>query len=125
MSAIDSVLVILTGRKVREGELWRVYDATGNEIADAGGVLLQGLHGLLLNNQVVQQHVLASLGSSGKPSKARKIAQANDGVSEPISLEFVSRIRNEFLSESLAHDLIRRARIRKSRAEEEALLLMI
>lgn len=125
MSALDSVLAILTGRKVREGNLWRVYDATGNEIADDGGVLLQGLHGALLNNQFAQQIVLASLGSVAKPSRPRKIDQANDEISEPIALDFVNRIRNEFLSESMAHDLIRRARIRKSRAEEEALLLMI
>ena len=46
----DRVLAILTGRKVRDPttHLWRVYDSSGIEIADVGGVLQRGLHGWLL-----------------------------------------------------------------------------
>ena len=46
-------------------------------------------------------------------------------VPEPIPAEYISRIRNEFLSEAMAKDLINRAKQRKSRAEEEALLLIL
>lgn len=71
------------------------------------------------------QPVLASLGGTPYEQKKQRISAIDDEVEEPLSAETVSRIRNEFLSEALANDLINRAKVRKARAEEEALLLMI
>lgn len=47
---LDQILAILTGRKVynESTNTWHVYDDNGNEIVNASGVLLQGLHGFLL-----------------------------------------------------------------------------
>ena len=69
---------------------------------------------------------MASLGGFSpkiKPEEPQK--ELPEAVPEPIPESYVSRIRQEFLSESMAHDLITRARKRKSRAEEEALLLIL
>lgn len=123
MSELDRILAILTGRKVKDGNLWRVYDPDGNELANASGVLLQGNHGFLLNGQYVRQ-MLASLGAAPYQVRRQKVV-VDDEVEEPFLSVDVDRIRREFLSESLAQDLITRARVRKTRAEETALLLMI
>ena len=40
---LDQILAVLTGRKVKDGTTWRVYDSNGNEIASGDGVLLTGL----------------------------------------------------------------------------------
>jgi hypothetical protein len=68
---------------------------------------------------------LASLGGHPIKQKKKILHVQDEEIQEPIPESYVSRIRNEFLSEALADDLINRARKRKSRAEEEALLLMI
>lgn len=68
---------------------------------------------------------IASLGGAAYEQKKPRITAIDDEVEEAISAETVSRIRNEFLSEALANDLISRAKVRKARAEEVALLLMI
>lgn len=82
----------------------------------------------LLFNQSAPAQPVASLGSwGGKVVKAEKPnpVVVQDVPEEPIPESYVSRIRNEFLSESMTQDLIDRARKRKSRAEEEALLLIL
>lgn len=123
MSELDRILAILAGRKVKDGNLWRVYDPDGNELSNASGVLMQGNHGFLLNGQYVRQ-MLASLGAA--PYEIRRTKPvAEEEIEEPILPVDIDRIRREFLSESLAQDLIRRAKARKARADEEALLLMI
>lgn len=50
MAALDDILALLRGRKVLDEatNTWRVYDADGAELADPGGVLWRGVHGLLL-----------------------------------------------------------------------------
>lgn len=48
MATTAQVLALLTGAKVFDGALWRVYDAGGTELADPGGVLWRGVHGALL-----------------------------------------------------------------------------
>jgi hypothetical protein len=47
---LDSILALLRGRKVLDEttNTWRVYDAGGAELADPGGVLWRGVHGMLL-----------------------------------------------------------------------------
>ena len=68
----------------------------------------------------------ASLGAAPYPqTKQIKRHDDTDDIPEAISAAEITRIQSEFLSESLAHDLITRAHKRKTRAEEEALLLMI
>ena len=69
--------------------------------------------------------LIASLGGNPYEQKNPKVIAIDDDVEEALSASTVSRIRNEFLSEALANDLINRAKVRKARAEEEALLLMI
>lgn len=70
-------------------------------------------------------NLLASLGSDSYQERISKRSE-NDGlIEEALSDSTISRIQNEFLSESLAHDLITRARKRKARAEEEAILLIL
>ena len=56
MAALDDVLSLLTGLKVYDSATgkWRIYDGSGNELADPGGVLQRGLHGFLLHNQQEQ-----------------------------------------------------------------------
>lgn len=73
----------------------------------------------------VPQLGFASLGGAPERLKRKPIPEEADEITEAISAAEITRIRNEFLSESLAHDLITRARKRKSRAEEEALLLIL
>lgn len=51
MSTESQILAVLTGAKVFDGHTWRVYDASGAEIADAGGVLWRGVNGALLWSQ--------------------------------------------------------------------------
>lgn len=70
------------------------------------------------------QQFMASLGAAPYQPKRRRY-ENDEEVEEPILPGEINRIRNEFLSQSLADDLIRRAKTRKARAEEEALLLMI
>lgn len=48
MATTAQVLALLTGAKVFDGGVWRVYDAGGTELADPGGVLWRGVHGALL-----------------------------------------------------------------------------
>lgn len=48
MATTAQVLALLTGAKVFDGAVWRVYDAGGSELADPGGVLWRGVHGALL-----------------------------------------------------------------------------
>lgn len=48
MSDLATIVQILTGKKVRVGNTWKVYDASDNEIVDTGGVLWRGVHGVLL-----------------------------------------------------------------------------
>lgn len=48
MATTAQVLALLTGAKVFDGGVWRVYDAGGAELADPGGVLWRGVHGALL-----------------------------------------------------------------------------
>lgn len=50
--SLDLILGILRGVKVYDSDTktWRVYDSQGNELVDSSGILLQGLHGLLLRN---------------------------------------------------------------------------
>ena len=72
------------------------------------------------------QQALASLG--GAPERIKRKNKPDEDESEVVEAlptATISRIQNEFLSESLAQDLINRARKRKSRAEEEALLLIL
>jgi hypothetical protein len=40
---LDLIIAVLTGRKVKDGDTWRVYDSSGAEIAHGDGVLLTGL----------------------------------------------------------------------------------
>lgn len=49
-SVLDDILALLRGRKVLDetSNTWRVYDAGGVELADPGGVLWRGVHGMLL-----------------------------------------------------------------------------
>lgn len=76
-----------------------------------------------------EPRILASLGgfapSAYKKPEEEKPEELPEIVPEPIPAEYISRIRNEFLSEAMAKDLINRAKQRKSRAEEEALLLIL
>ena len=67
----------------------------------------------------------ASLGGEHKHKRVEEKAEAPNEIIEPLPVEYISRIRNEFLSEAMAKDLINRAKQRKSRAEEEALLLIL
>lgn len=55
MAVLDQILAILTGQKVYDSTtgLWRVYDQSGTELADPGGILLRGLHGWLLRQAVL------------------------------------------------------------------------
>lgn len=50
MAGLDDILALLCGRKVLDeaSNTWRVFDAGGTELADPGGVLWRGVHGLLL-----------------------------------------------------------------------------
>ena len=79
-----------------------------------------------------EPQILASLGGFSPPAKKKPEEvkeelpdELPEIVPEPIPAEYISRIRNEFLSEAMANDLITRAKQRKSRAEEEALLLIL
>jgi len=69
----------------------------------------------------------ASLGGYGPvEQKSKKPKVIDEEIEEPIPAVDIARIRNEFLSASLAADLNERAIIaRKRRAEEEALLLIL
>jgi len=79
-----------------------------------------------------EPQLLASLGGFSPPAK-KKREEAKEElpeefpeiIPEPIPEAYVSRIRNELLSEAVANDLITRAKKRKSRAEEEALLILL
>ena len=62
MATEDTILAVLTGRKQFDGRQWRVYDASGTELTDSGGVLWKGVHGALLWN------VNASLTTRHRPS---------------------------------------------------------
>lgn len=69
----------------------------------------------------------ASLGAWGgkvEEEKPRK-KKAQQQIAEPIPVEVVARLREEMLSASLAVDVIQRAKARRNRADEEALILMI
>lgn len=50
MATEEQILAVLTGRKVFDGNTWRVYDPGGTELAHPGGVLWRGAHGALLWN---------------------------------------------------------------------------
>lgn len=67
----------------------------------------------------------ASLGAAPDRHVKKRTVTVDDEIEEAISAEAVSRIRNEFLSEALANDVIKRAKVRKARAEEALLLLLI
>lgn len=70
----------------------------------------------------------ASLGSWGgkvEEEKPRKKKEAQQQVVEPLPVEVVARLREEMLSASLAADVVSRAKARRIRANEEALILMI
>lgn len=104
---LDRILAILTGTKVKEGNLWRVYDSLGVEIADASGVLLQGLHGFLLNNQ----YSLEIGGGIGHKKKKRWIErdgkilifETNEQVESFIKSENIETV-NE--TESIAESVV-------------------
>lgn len=67
-------------------------------------------------------HIQIAPDSSGKRDKPDEDEEI---IKEAIPEAYISRIRNEFLSEALAKDLINRAKQRKSMAEEEALILIL
>lgn len=71
--------------------------------------------------------LLASLGGFAPQVKQLPVKEEDEPevVAEAIPDVDVTRISNEFLSAELAADLINRARKRKARAEEEALLLIL
>lgn len=72
--------------------------------------------------------VMASLGAWGgktEEKKRKKPKLAAPEVEESFPVEVVSRLRDEMLSSSIAADVIARAKTRRIRAEETALLLMI
>ena len=48
MATEEDILAVLTGKKVFDGNTWRVYDATDTELASSDGVLWRGVHGALL-----------------------------------------------------------------------------
>lgn len=68
----------------------------------------------------------ASLGGIRNESK-QKITRVrkDDEIASPLPESVISRIETELLAGVLADDVILRARKRKTRAEEEAFLLMI
>lgn len=73
-----------------------------------------------------QPQALASLGAAPyQRAKIKRDDDEPDEIPESISAAEITRIQSEFLSGALAHDLITRARKRKARAEEEALLLIL
>ena len=126
--SLDDILVILTGQKVYDDEThtWKVYDQYGTEIVNASGILMQGLHGFLLRGGKYQAPMFASLGWA-RPHDVQRKKQKKivDAVTSPLPQETISRISDELLSSILADDVINRAKKRKTRAEEEAFLLMI
>lgn len=73
----------------------------------------------------VSTPAFASLGAATERQRRKPKPDKEAEITEAIGAEAVSRLRNEFMAESLTQDVINRARKRKSRAEEEALLLMI
>lgn len=80
--------------------------------------------GELTNGETPQ--IIASLGGFAPAYKnPEELPEEVEIVKEAIPEAYISRIRNEFLSEAMAKDLINRAKQRKSRAEEEALLLIL
>ncbi len=70
MTALDDILALLRGRKILDETTgtWRVYDSNGVELADPGGVLWRGIHGLLLSNALCCCKVVVSSG----PSRSHK-----------------------------------------------------
>jgi len=76
-----------------------------------------------------ETQILASLGGFAPSVVKKPVSHVEheevEIVEEAIPEAYISRIRNEFLSEAMAKDLINRAKQRKSRAEEEALLLIL
>jgi hypothetical protein len=80
--------------------------------------------GELTNGETPQ--IIASLGGFSQAyKKPEELPEEVEIIQEAIPEAYISRIRNEFLSEALAKDLINRAKQRKSRAEEEALLIIL
>jgi hypothetical protein len=75
----------------------------------------------------VQQY-FASLGAWGgkdEQEKPRKKKETPQEIVEPLPVEVIARLREEMLSASLAADVVSRAKARRTRADEEALILMI
>lgn len=72
---------------------------------------------------------IASLGgfSTDRKSKVRRLDDDLEEIEEALDAGTVTRLRNEMLSASLAQDVIDRAKARakRMRSEEEALLLML
>jgi hypothetical protein len=100
---------------------------TGPNYVDAG-IVVSGLGSVSMSPVIDSKHVtnLASLGGFAPAyKKPEELPEEVEIVEEAIPEAYISRIRNEFLSEALAKDLINRAKQRKSRAEEEALLLIL
>ena len=74
-TSLDLILAILMGRKVYDQvtKLWHVYDANGVELVDPSGILMQGLHGLLLRGaNEVQSAQSYPGGIAGKQPKLKK-----------------------------------------------------
>ena len=62
MATEEQILEVLTGKKVFDGNTWRVYDATDTEIADASGVIWHGgVHGALLWGRQLLIDILTTL----------------------------------------------------------------
>lgn len=80
MSTEAQILAILTGRKVFDGRQWRVYDALGAELVDAGGVLWRGVHGALLWNANQQPAAIDAGGSAFYSPRAHRIKTQNQAL---------------------------------------------
>lgn len=112
------------------GEWSGASEGTSVTYADAG-LEVTGI-GIASMSPVADSSVVPNLASLGgfSPSVAKNPVshvepEEVEIVEEAIPEAYISRIRNEFLSEAMAKDLINRAKQRKSRAEEEALLLIL
>lgn len=98
------------------------HTASGALVADISSTYAAAYNGV--------QQMLASLGGGSYPVEKRKrketIRDDDDTPAEAISSSEIERIQTELLSDAMAADIKARAvKVRKQRAEEEALLLML